>query len=663
MRTRLLACCLLLTIASLAASAAEGDLPPLTNPGFEDLARGWSEDLLTRFASLAQVSTEVTRTGTHALRLTSERGTENPFLARPLPELQPAATYAARVWVRAQAGHNPGLAAIRLEFRNAAGEVTSSHTQRILPAASADPKATPQWAPLEVVAQADPDTQSGTLSLRLMGAGTIWFDDVELTRAAPPPAVTLAPLRQNLTAARTTTVSLIATLSRAWEGAEPPAVTVTIRPALRGSTLHPTPAVSLVSPHQLSLSFELPGLEPGSYSVQCALKAGQEPAAAWLHVPLPERRPSALREDGVLLVNRQPFFPIGLYHVSTADYPQIARAGFNCVQGPAAADARDLTRAMDTARAANLMVELPLHSGGKVLSNLTSSQARLGRIRKHPALLGAKLLDEPDLHPRVCDEVPVAYQTLKAADPDHPFTLTLTGAERVPVWAPYCDILQITAYLDAGEPASPIADQVRQAAAALQPWQNLAAVLQAGWVADPMNQPTFAQARLAVYLSIINGARGIFWYALRDPGWDLTRTPLWGRFEELNRETATLGQWVTTGKPAPDLKLEAPEGLGVLARIQGDRTAVLLANPTDQPLTLSVPLPPTECRVSCLGGLTVTRQDAAATVTIPPEGADLLTIEPPGQPGAVAPPTQAPPAQPGEPDQRPAGPPPIAPPS
>jgi hypothetical protein len=310
-----------LLLACLAAPTwpAEVKAVPLQNPGFEELSRGWSEELFKRFSSLVKVTPDAAHTGKYALRMSSDRGTENPYVAESVKDVEPGATYALRTWVRAEAGKPAGLSAVKIEFYNAAGQNTSGHYQRLLPPAAKSASAKPEWVPLEVVAQAGPDTTRASLLLRLFGAGTVWFDDVELVRVAPPPDLALTPVRQVVAPGKDRGFSLVVTLSRAWEGAEAPPFAVTLRVPPEGTPYRPEVQVQPLGPQQFALTAKVPDLASGSYRIECALKGLEGPAIAWLHAPLAKRQPANLRDDGTLLAAKKPLFPIGLYHVGTAD--------------------------------------------------------------------------------------------------------------------------------------------------------------------------------------------------------------------------------------------------------------------------------------------------------------------------------------------------------
>jgi hypothetical protein len=75
---------------------------------------------------------------------------------------------------------------------------------------------------------------------------------------------------------------------------------------------------------------------------------------------------------------------------------------------------------------------------------------------------------------------------------------------------------------------------------------------------------------------------------------------------------------------------------------------VVLVNPTGAPLDVTITATGPVGKASCLNALPVTLEEGTAKATVPPEGADTVVLEPPGQAG----PTPAPPGD------KPAGPPP-----
>lgn len=609
--TALLAC-------GAGAARADGELP-LQNPGFEDGSAGWSGELMQRFEGLLTIDRETARTGNASLRIEGRTGAENAYLAQSIGDLRGGAVYALRAWVRGEPGTPPPLAALKIEFYNDARENTSGHYAR-KPALPGD------WQQIEVQATAGPDTTRAAVLVRLFGRGRLWFDDVQFVMVQAPPQVTLSPARQVARAGGDRVISLAAHLREAWEGDEAPPLEFTV---FGPGDIRLEPDVDLTRrdarTHLATLT--IPEVRSGEYRVEGVLEGVEEPAVARIFVPLVDRRPTNLTDDGVILADGEPFFPIGLYHVGVGDYEAVAQRGFNCVQGLATSDLEAFGRSLDAARDLGIMVDVPLYEGGRVRENLPVSLKKAERFADHPALLNWKIIDEPDLRPEVMDEVPEAYESLRAADPDRPILLTIASLQQYAYWANFCDILQVDPYPLPNQPLTLVSDSTARARETLAPWQNLTAVLQAGWIREPLNQPSFAQARVMLYLALVNGAKGIFWYSFRDPGWRLDETPLWGRFADINRETAQLAQPIMLGSEPEGIAVEADgEGLQWMAREHEGKTYVMLVNPGDTPLRVTISPAGAVTQAPCVHGPPAEIADNKVTLELPGTGADTVIL-------------------------------------
>jgi hypothetical protein len=609
-------------ILCLPAAAQKEKLPAnieLQNPGFEELRKGYSEGSFERFRDLIDTDNKVSHGGNVSLRIGSERGSENPWVAQSVANLEAGAVYLFRAWVRTDPENKGSLAALKVEFYNAQGRNTSGLYQRLQPPANG------QWVAIELPARADPDTVRATLLLRLFGPGRIWFDDLELQKVAAAPPLTLMPERQAILPNADPAFKLSLRLLPTPKDDSLPAVKFDLT-AAGGKTVPLEANLKPTAPGAFEASLALPAAKPGEYIIGARLEGNDHVAVARVFVPLEKRKPKFLSDDGAILVDGQPVLPVGIYHVGTADYPELARRGFNCVQGIATTELTQFGQSLDAAGSSRLWVDVPLYAGAQVGRNLQNSLAKLKQFHRHPAVLNWKIIDEPDIRPEIMDEVPGVYAALKEVDPDHPLLLTLCQPDQYAYWVNFADIVQIDPYPIPDKPLTMVSDMAREVRKHMQPWQNLTVVLQAGWIADPMNQPTFAQARAMLYLALISGAKGIFWYSFRDPGWELSRTPLWERFREINEETTRLSAPILRGTRVEGIDVEADANLRWTARAVDGRVYVLLANPVQKPITATITLPQ-EGKLSLLSGEKVELKDGKVTLEIAGPGADTLILE------------------------------------
>lgn len=312
--------------------------------------------------------------------------------------------------------------------------------------------------------------------------------------------------------------------------------------------------------------------------------------------PAPARqKPAQLTADGALLLDGKPFFPIGLYHVRHTDeeYALLAANGFNAIQGHFSTDVGQFMGTLELARRHHLGVAVPLHAQNLVQENLGKSLAKIRAAAGHPAVLSWKICDEPDSdrYARLRGEVPPAYRAIKSLHPRQPVELTLCKDATLGDWMPFCEVVEIDRYPVPGQPLTQVLDFCRRARKEMEPWQNLTYVVQCGWTQDLKTQPTFAQARAMVYLALIGGAKGIFWYSRReDDGWDLTATPLWPRMKEINAEIAALAEPVMAGLDVPGIRCSAP-GVVFAGKRHLEKLYLLATNPAAAPAAAVFTLP------------------------------------------------------------------------
>ena len=602
-----------LMLLTAACFAQDGPMQvELSNPGFEDGLTGWS----IVHPDFTAADAEVARSGETSLRLSDDTGASNAYVAYTARELEGGATYTLRSWFRGESANGQGAVAMKIEGYTDDGENPLGRYAR-----EKLPTTVGEWQLLELQVNFPPEVTRASLLLRLFNVGTVWFDDVSFERTEPAPPVVLGPEHQVLEVGQET-LTLQARLMGEFEG-EPP-LTVTLTSA-DGAVVTPEMTMERADNGVYELTLTLPELEHSAYTVRGLLPG--EPTdltrgLAMVFVPLKDRKPENLTGTGTILVDGEPFFPIGLYHLSVSHYPMVAEAGFNCVQGVGPQDLERFGEALDACEANGLKMDVPLYAAGQVKANLEDSLAAIEAYADHPAVLCWKIIDEPDGRPEIANEVPEVYAALKATGAPQPIELTLCLPPGFGYWANFCDIMQVDPYPIPRQPLTMVSDWMDTAMAGLEPWQNLTAVLQSGWIPEPMNQPTPEQARSMVYLSLIHGAKGLFWYSFRDPGWQLENTPLWDAFPAINAEVKELSMPIMLGETDERVTVESPDDVVHARAWQYEgKTWVLLTNPTDAPVTAKVD-PGGVCSIGNLRGEGLATTDGSFEVDLPAYGCE-----------------------------------------
>ncbi len=575
--------CAVFALALVAASVmpgrawAEPQALPLKNPGFEQDTTGWALSAAAETAEFA-VDEAIAHGDTASLRVSAPNN-ESPWAAQRVDNLQGLAEYRLATWVRSAEGKS-AVAAVKIEFYEANGQNISGWYGRIATGEDGT------WQTVEVAATAEATVVSAVILVRLFGPGTLWFDDVEFSTVRPGPEILALPHDIVVTAGQPAAAKFDIRLTN--PAAEAPPLAFVIASDRLAGPINASARLDRANDREFGVLLSVPALLPDLYALKINRTDSETGGEANLVAIPANRRPATLREDGVLLVDGEPFFPILIYHVNPDDYQAVAGAGFNTVQGLPTHNLDKLRAMLDAAEQHNVKVIIPLYHNMKVRENLVESVRKTKRFDAHPAVLAWKIMDEPGIHRGMREPVMEAYARLKALNPQKPLLLTVCSG--MPGrWVDFLDWLEIDNYPLPARPMQDVANLTTQAVSACQPGQMISTTLQAGWTTDLSTQPTVAQARMMMYLAIIAGARGIGWYSYRDPGWHLAETPLWEHFPAINAECAQLGAAIVNGKP---VKVRCShENVQFRGVRWNDKLFTIVANNTDEPLATRIQLP------------------------------------------------------------------------
>ena len=221
-------------------------------------------------------------------------------------------------------------------------------------------------------------------------------------------------------------------------------------------------------------------------------------------VRAPEAHPgeTIIDEDNTVLVDGKPFFPLGIYHLQVADYPEVAALGFNTVQ-----TFQWMTRKRES-------VDAALGLGLKVI--FENNEKELGGhgylpgfLRNHPALLFWYAPDEPLHEPDYAFAVQVT-DLYRRDDPFHPIILAHFNPPRFAMESPAADVIAPECYATNAKGDEPyrrntdLLDVAHDAAGGRKP---LTAVLYC------CSHQTPEDVRVGVWSALAHDARGLLWYA------------------------------------------------------------------------------------------------------------------------------------------------------
>ena len=547
-----------LTLISAMVAFAADTLPkdiPLKNAGFEDGLKGIG---VASFASQVSIVNAPVHGGDKAVQIDASQKINMPFIGNAATDLIGAATYQFSVWARVAPGSPAVPAAVKMENYNAEGKNTSGvYGRATLPADGT-------WKQISVTAQVDPDSVRSSLLFRVMGKGTVIFDDATFALIKMPPEVSVIDNKMRVVPPnRLQRLTYSLAFHQPWTQTANPEITVALRPLdapLNSSEADLIRAfVTRVDNQHFNATLSIPKLSEGDYALDFGYNRDGKflttDNPAYLFTTIPNRKPNNLTDNGTLLFNGKPFFPIGMYH--PRNYKLLSENGFNAVQGNSSTSIESFKASLDEAHKYGLAVDVPFYGGGQVRKNLANSLEKIQKFADHPAVLCWKIIDEPDIasNASLAAEVPGAYRAFKTADPNHPIELTMAHDATLGFWSNFCDIVQIDRYpVRNAEPTdlTPVASFSRNAISVMEPWQNLTFVVQSGWTLDLGTQPTVPQARSMAYLALISGAKGIFWYSMSEgSGWDLTKTPFWPHMKDINGELKTISNSIISGDTVP----------------------------------------------------------------------------------------------------------------
>ena len=346
----------------------------------------------------------------------------------------------------------------------------------------------------------------------------------------------------------------------------------------------------------------------------------------------------SVRADETLLVNGQPFFPIGVYNAhaeiqdrSGAGLARLRTMGFNTVLLDCSLDLGTLDR---IAGAGMLVVYRPpgqLHGAFVALKEIVS------RVARHPALLAWEMDDEPILNNLPFADVRTGCDLVRRIDRFHPIFCNqwLPAANRIREvrhWAALADVYGFGVYpipIERWRQRQPggvsLPHSMAMVGAQVALWRTLAPgkpvipALQAfAWNAledGDAGFPAAAESRFMAYHSVISGAKGLHHYGVPSATvpclscgvpptvhTDLNRTHedylrtrdanerFWARYHEVIEELAAMSEIFT----APDghgVVVQAPAHLHWRVKAVSGSLVLMAVNASETATQLSVRLP------------------------------------------------------------------------
>jgi hypothetical protein len=571
-------------INALKAEAKPLDIP-VVNRSFENGMDGWL--VWKKYTGQATVEEGIAHSGNHALLIDGRTKAANPLASQSVTNIQGNATYQLSVWARVAPGSPPVTAGVKIEGYTADNRNVDQLNESMK---LSDDK----WHLITATLPLSAGTVRASLLLRVYGKGAVLFDDVAFETSGISVA---SPTKKALVIGQEEKVQYELNLYYPWKSTFPPKIIADLYSSDKLVAAHlPTTVERGKDDRHFFATVSVKAPEAGDYQLHFSLHQNEQEVSSYFPAELftivPDRKPQYLTDRGTILHGGKPFFPISIYHPGFTEeiLQQLAEQGFNTIVSAPNYNADQLGPLLDRAQKYGLAVDVPLHGYGQVAKNLPESLEKIRRYADHPAVLDWKILDEPMYNRKVASEIPQVYRALKAADGKNPLEITLSPGDDLEFYKNFSDIIQRDIYPVPSHPLTQVSDVARETFLAKQPWQSLSVVLSSGWTADLKTQPTAARARCMVYLALINGAKEISWYSMFDPGWNLTKTPLWPHLKDINAEITELSMPLMEGEMVTGISANTSKVLFTARKYEG-KLYILLTNPHDETASFTLQIP------------------------------------------------------------------------
>ena len=310
----------------------------------------------------------------------------------------------------------------------------------------------------------------------------------------------------------------------------------------------------------------------------------------------------AIREDNILLVDDEPFFPIGAYRDPSDrldDFSGLHEAGFNLThsyefEGPGEPKTEAARTYLRAAHEAGVKVFMGLSRGMVREGNHAALRRFAAELMDEPALLTWYLMDEPALHGLSPDATTRLSGRIGGIDPFHPTSIVCCRPNTFGDYGQTADIFWNDPYPVPSRPLSMVDDWARAGRKAAGDSRPYWTVLQGHdlryWgdfdqaVKDlgPVRTPTLEQTRCMAFTALADGANGLVWYWGPNQHYHMQRDApeAWRGICSVVSELNSLMPWLTALRTADDV-VAVPDPLRAWTR-EADGVRVLVVVSTQE---------------------------------------------------------------------------------
>lgn len=213
------------------------------------------------------------------------------------------------------------------------------------------------------------------------------------------------------------------------------------------------------------------------------------------------------------------FFPLVAYGARVQDFPFVRDAGFNGVV--IGVNEKNLNEVMDSAVKADLKIVANVHDDAaiKKISAFASASASA-----FSSLLGWYVEDEPEGRSVPPEEIMKKVKKIRDSGSTHPSFMAMVRPEFVRAYRAAADVILMDQYPIPHNPViwlSKSMDEAKHAGAG-EVWAVIQIFGGQGWKGKGWDrEPTYAEMKALSYLAIVHGAKGLFFYTVKDSNYDL----------------------------------------------------------------------------------------------------------------------------------------------